>query len=62
MDEINTTFLDIYNNFSDVKDTSEFDNLTLKFYRLMNDTDEEISKLRKIFYVKKFVASLRYND
>ena len=58
---IQTDFLTIYNNFPDVKDTSEFDNSSLKYFELLGTTQEEIYKLRKLFYVKKFVASLGCN-
>jgi hypothetical protein len=58
---IQTDFLTIYNNFPDVKDTSEFDNSSLKYFELLGTTHEEIYKLRKLFYVKKFVASLGCN-
>lgn len=61
MHKINTTFLAIYNNFPDVKDTSEFDNSSLKYFELLGTPQEEIDKLRKLFYVKKFVASLGCN-
>ena len=59
MDKVNTTFLDIYNNFPDVKDTSEFDEFQLKICEFMETPKNEINNIRKLFYVKKFVGAIR---